>query len=528
MLRLSFLIIAFALSINLGVAQQLPPAPDAIPQLRRGANGEIETIPAPPPKAPSAAAAPRASDTAKPAAKAAAPRVLAKPRPREAAPPRAPVAAAPAPVAPAAPVAAAREPRAEPTAITLPEPLAIELPAGKTELAPDAAPLRDLLEAAKSGDRAVTNDLSHPVGPEPVRVTWIAWSGAPRTSKPAATASAVLIVLPPGTMPVGLSGDENATGGNNATKIARNAAGDVVHMVWLDGGRPGKSSAVMYRRAAVAPNGTVRLDDPVRVDDAASTAWNAYPALAVVGNTVHVAWQSNGHVWYRRLADDDGAFRWGPIQDVGARSEGADIGPSMSASGDLIHIATPSGIDAVSTDDGTTWRSAKIPIPAGTSVKTISVAVDAAGRAHFAFSDTVRGPDHASTEKASRGYWELRYIRRDADGAWVDAQNILRGRTEWAEPSNDDDVLADWARLLVDDDNNLHVTWHGTAMSRIYGNDSAFYARRAAEGTSWRAELGRTATARAGGPSGRGPPLLRALARAGAGRRGRRAVLRGL
>jgi hypothetical protein len=458
-LRVSVLIAALLVG-NLAVGQQLPPGPGPLPELRRGANGEIEVVPSPP-----------------------------KPHVAKVKPPKAPAeASAPAATAPSPPVAAARA-VSRPAAVTinLSQPLAIELPVGVTELAPDSPPLRTLLDQTKSGERAVTNDLHRSVGAGAVGVTWTAWSGAPGTSHPVATASDVLFVLPSGVTPVGVTGDENATGGNNAAKIARNAAGNVVHIVWVDGGRPGKGTAVMYRRAKIAPDGTVRLGEPIRIDDAKSGSWNAYPGLAVADDAVSIAWNALGHTWYHRLIDHDGHLEWGPIRDVGAPSDGQDIGPSIAATGQLIHIATPSGLDAVSYDDGATWRVDKIPLSAGTHLKTISVMIDGAGRAHFAFSDILRGPLHASRDKSSSGYWELRYIRRDADDTWVDPENVLRSRPEWAEPANDDDVLADWVRLLVDDAGNIHITWHGTALSRIYGDDSAFYIQRAAEGAGWSA-----------------------------------------
>jgi hypothetical protein len=372
------------------------------------------------------------------------------------------------------------------TSFVLPEPLAIELPEGAKEIAPTEAPLRELLAAAKYGQRTVTNDLSHAVGLGPTRITWMAWDDASATGKPVAKASATLFVLPPGVAPVGLAGDEDATGGNNATKIARDSDG-LVHMVWIDSARPGRGNRVLYRRAAVGPGGAVHWEtEPIRVDDTASEAWNAYPGLAISGRSVHIAWQSGDTARYRRL-DHDGTWTWGPVRNLEARSVGRDIGPAIAAMGNVIHIATPSGVDAVSADNGESWKADPIPLPAGLMVKTLTVVLDSSAVAHFAFSAIVHGPKNASAKAGSGGYWELRYIRRNRDGTWVDAQNVLAGRREWAEPAGDDDVLADWARLLVGEDGSLHLTWHGTAVSRIYANDRAYYARREANGpAAWR------------------------------------------
>ena len=38
--------------------------------------------------------------------------------------------------------------------------------------------------------------------------------------------------------------------------------------------------------------------------------------------------------------------------------------------------------------------------------------------------------------------------------------------------------LTEIERLAIDRADNLHAVWHGTANTRIYGNDQPFYARR--------------------------------------------------
>jgi hypothetical protein len=97
------------------------------------------------------------------------------------------------------------------------------------------------------------------------------------------------------------------------------------------------------------------------------------------------------------------------------------------------------------------------------------VTIDRLGKAHFGLSAPVRDPEAPSQDKASRGYWELQYVSRTADGIWSASQNALAGAPEWAEPKRDDDVLAAWVRILADDDDNLHFTWHGTGETRISG-----------------------------------------------------------
>ena len=202
----------------------------------------------------------------------------------------------------------------------------------------------------------------------------------------------------------------------------------------------------------------------------------SFPALAVSGETVHIAWQAGGTVHYRRIVHGPYGWEWGPERDIGAASGGRDVGPAIDAAGSTGHIVTPSGNYAISTDRGDTWKIEPIPLPPDVTTKTVTVAADALGNAHVAFSGVVhKVPPNAG------GYWELRYVRRTADGAWVDARNVLVGSPEWAVGPGDH--LADWVRIVADEDDNLHLTWHGTAISRRFANDQSYYSLRRAAGT---------------------------------------------
>jgi hypothetical protein len=172
-----------------GVAQQLPSAPAPVPQLRRGADGQLEVVPAAPaPPAPVPSPPPVA--TAKPVVKLAEPsRPEARPTPSLPQPPRAITS-----IPPASPPAAAPHVEAQPASIVLPESLIIDLPRDASEVAPADSPLRELLASAKCGDLVVTNNLSHSVGPGQVEVTWTAWEGTPGTSKTAAVRTETITV----------------------------------------------------------------------------------------------------------------------------------------------------------------------------------------------------------------------------------------------------------------------------------------------------------------------------------------------
>jgi hypothetical protein len=373
--------------------------------------------------------------------------------------------------------------------ITLPEPLAVEMPPGATTLAPDASPLRELLQAARSGTFEVTHDLKQAIGIGPHRVTWTAWNGSAGTSAVRLQRTAVLFVLPAGQAPVGVSGSTHATAGNTSTKIVRDAAGRV-HMAWLDARRGGMPPRVLYRRATTAPQtGAVTWETAaVRVNDGRSEAHNAFLGIAASAGAVHFVWQAKGSIRYRRLRQQGGAWVFDPIRDTSVRSDGHDVGPSLAAASDEeIHVVSPSGAYGVSKDGGDRWLRGTFPVPAGMRSKAATIAVDSGGHAHVAYTGVVRGPDNPSESRASDGYWELRYARRNPDGKWTDQHNALAGAPAWAAPTDGADVLVDWIRLAIDRSDNLHAVWHGTANTRIYGNDQPFYARRDATGPgAWR------------------------------------------
>jgi hypothetical protein len=294
--------------------------------------------------------------------------------------------------------------------------------------------------------------------------------------------SAEPIALPPGLTLVGLSADENATAGNNATRIARDGAGHV-HMVWVDSGRQGAQTGPVYRRLTVAVDGVVQFDTPpVYVAEKTPGDWNAYPALTVAGDAVHVVWQGGGIARTRRLTLGPSGYTWGPVVDTSAKSEGRDVGPAIQADATGVRIVTPSGQFAMSVDGGQTWKTEAVPLPPGQHMKTASLAADPSGGMILAFSSVVRDPKDGGKDAGSGGYWQLRTIRRTPEGQWTDAQDVLGGFTGWGDPTGANDSLADWVRVGSDSAGGLHLLWHGTGISHIYGNDQAYYAYRAPKG----------------------------------------------
>ena len=388
-------------------------------------------------------------------------------------------------VAAAAPRAAAPSP-APAHAIALPEMLAIELPAdGMSHIAPSESPLRELLESATAGDLRVTHDQSKPLPLGGTEVTWTAWEGAPGGSPARATRKAFVYVFPLGQTPVGVTGKHNATAPNSSAKVVRDAAG-LLHMAWIDGGRPGTGHRVMYRRAAqdATTGSVVFLTSPIRVSDVGSEVPASYVGIEAGERAVHFAWFGGRTTQYRRLIQRARAWAFEPIRNTGAQGTAHDRGPDIAARGDdEIHVLTPAGQYAVSKNGGGSWAVEQVPpAPAG-RLKNPALAVDRLGNAHVVFTAMVRNARSWSGSRPNAGHWELRYVRRQAGGGWVDAQHLLAAVPAWGDPKNQWDVLADWPDIAVDRRDTIHVTWHGTANTHIFGNDEAFYARRAATGT---------------------------------------------
>jgi hypothetical protein len=394
--------------------------------------------------------------------------------------------AAPSGAAPAARTAPASAAGAE---ILLPEPLAVELPEpGMTEIAPTASPLRELLESAASGGLRVTHDRSAPLGIGPTQVTWTAWADTPGQSAARSTRQAWVYVFPHGTTPVGATRKFNALASNHSAKIVRDAAGKI-HMAWLEtrllrGGR--REARVVYRRAAQDPaTGRLAFETEVTpVSEPGGAEGSSFLAIEASPGAVHLAWFGGRTTLYRRLVVRGGAWSFERVRDTGARGSAHDTGPDLGVRGDdEIHVVTPTGQYAVSTNGGAGWTLDRLPVAAGLRFKNTALAVDREGNVHAIYTVQVRSPAQWSSDRPNGGYWELTYARRRPGGAWVDVQNVLARSPAWADKGPQRDALADWADIAVDAKGTLHVAFHGTANTGIYGRDEAYYVRRPATGT---------------------------------------------
>jgi len=366
--------------------------------------------------------------------------------------------------------------------IELPEILAIELPAaGMASIAPGISPLKELLESASAGNLQMTHDARAPLLLGATQVTWTAWSGAPGAGQAVATRQAWVYVFPFGQVPAGVSGRHDATAGNHAAKVVRDRSGRV-HMAWLDAARPGKGTSIVYRSGVQDPvTGRFTWDAPVaRITDPRS--WVGLVAMEASPNALHFAWSTQGSTRYLRVLRVGGEWRSDPPRDTRAVGVAYDNGSDLAVRGDdEIHVLTVDGQYAISTNGGSSWRVEQVPWPAGEK-KNPALAVDAMGNAHVVYTLKVREPKERKSGQPHGAYWQLRYVRRQAQGGWVDAQDVLAAFAEWGDQGTSRDALADWPDIAADRQGNLHVGFHGTANSGRYGQDEAFYVRRPAAG----------------------------------------------
>ncbi|MDO8477673.1 MAG: hypothetical protein Q7W02_16030 [Candidatus Rokubacteria bacterium] len=377
---------------------------------------------------------------------------------------------------------AAQAQPARSSGIELPEMLAIELPApGMTSIGPGASPLKELLESALAPGRQVAHDVRSPLPLGATQVTWTAWSGAPGTSQTVSTRQAWVYVFPFGQTPAGISGRHDATAGNHSAKVVRDRSGRV-HATWLDAARPGKGTTVLYRSGVQDPTtGRFTWDTPVSPITAPGAAVGM-GAMEVSLNAVHFAWATESTTRYLRVLRVGSVLRSDPIRDTRAAGSAYDNGSDLAVRGDdEIHVLTYAGQYAVSTNGGATWRVEQVPWPAGEK-KNPALAVDAMGNAHVVYVLKVRIPAEWKSGQPNGAYWQLRYVRRQAQGGWVDAQDVLGAFPEWRDQGMSRDVLADWPDIAADAQGNIHVGFHGTANSGKYGQDEAFYVRRPAAG----------------------------------------------
>lgn len=380
----------------------------------------------------------------------------------------------------------------------LPDPPAIELPAAAmSQIADSEEPMASLLASVSYGSYAVTHDrvgYNFPVGY--TEVTWTAWEGP----TPLSTIASNVFVFRYGETPVGVTKDDRATAGNHSAKVVRTADG-AIHVCWLDSDRPdapGTGHQVMYRRAAQDQDtGEITWAGPAeRISSGLGENNRSHCGAAAGDNSVHFTW-FEGTNRYRRLVFS-GSWNWESTVDLGTTGSMPDNGPDICATGDdEVYIATVGGDMTYfwSTNGGTSFSSSAIPYPPSGGAKGPSLGVDSQDNAHVSYTRTVRGSKFGSwhEDEPNGGYWEIWYLMRTpgAGGSWSAGENVLADFVDWqdahtrfdpGDPEYDWDVLADWIDIDVDASDNIHIAWHGSINTHIFGNDESFYVRKPATG----------------------------------------------
>jgi hypothetical protein len=125
----------------------------------------------------------------------------------------------------------------------------------------------------------------------------------------------------------------NNPGSSGIPAIA--VSGNNVHVVWQDTA-PDPSFDILYRRSI---DGGASFTDPIK--QLSSTAGSSIsPAIAAVGNSVHVVWEDdtagNDEILYRRSLDGGTTFP-NVIKNLSSNSEDS-VSPAIAAVGNSVHV----------------------------------------------------------------------------------------------------------------------------------------------------------------------------------------------
>ena len=277
---------------------------------------------------------------------------------------------------------------------------------------------------------------------------------------------------------------------NGARYIARDGQGRI-HLAYTDG------TDLWYVRGQQAFDGSVTFDPPERINDGGTTVYVSLFAglprsravrLAVseepTGTIVHFVWRDvNQRTRYRRLSEDGGGWTWGAITNT-TMSTIARLPAMVVDSTGRVHVVAEqswagdnTGIRYATSADGVVWSEWEAENRSATNSSNYrlpSLAVDQQDRVHMVFQAEGyqgNGPNSGAT------WWAPRYMVLDG-GVWIGQVNPLGFFYEWGPPPVNRDVLFAYCNLTIDDQNNLHLSWHGTARSGLFAKDDAFYVAR--------------------------------------------------
>ncbi len=395
--------------------------------------------------------------------------------------------------------------------VVAPASRAIELPPGAISLRAEDAPLAAILDGARTdGGGKVTHDAGGKTfGVGKTLVTW-------KDSSDGSALTRYVYVYPHGWQVLGWSADLHTFEPNAARHVLHDRNGRV-HVIYSDG------QQVWYRLGRpegerVAWQAAVCVGEGARPAHAADLRVRGQTLALVEGKDgvvdVQCAWSSTwpdpGAIWTRRLAvDAKGGVAPGPLVNANiagaAGTQGAASRPRrrgfhvpaftlMSIAADssgglhLIAHGHDSLVYAFSRDGehwsrGATWQTTET---ASGEYRYASMAVDSHDRVHAIWQTM-----------GYRNRWQwwvgLYTVRDPKTGQWSKPVNVLDGNPEWQAPDRRaGQVLFAYPNMVIDDRDNVHIAWHGTARSHIFGQDDVFYLMRPhdAMNDSWGAWTG--------------------------------------
>ena len=171
-------------------------------------------------------------------------------------------------------------------------------------------------------------------------------------------------------------------------------SGNNVHVVWMDDSDSGIND-IFYRRST---DGGASFVEPAKnISD--NVGDSDSPAIAVSASTVHVVWQDNtpgnSDIFYRRSTNNGAAFH--PIKNLSSNTGDSQV-PAIAAIGNSVHVVWPDNTSGNfdilyrrSIDDGTSFPNV-IKNLSSNSGDSFSPALDALGNnVHVVWDDNTPG-----------------------------------------------------------------------------------------------------------------------------------------
>jgi hypothetical protein len=251
------------------------------------------------------------------------------------------------------------------------------------------------------------------------------------------------------------------SGTSQTPVIAADPSGHL-HVIWSDntGGIPN----LFYRRST---DGGVSWTASQRLTWLSSSS--LVPAIAAdLSGNLHVVWfcaaAGNWEIYYKKSTD--GGTSWTPSQRLTWNS-GVSFYPVISV--DSLHNPYVAWFDdtsgnfeicfRMSSDGGTTWRSAKRLSQTSGKSEDPAIAVAASGHLHLVWQDDTPGNSEIYYEMGS-----------DGGANWTTAKRIT-----WTSGSSN------YPSMAIDSSGNPHIVW----MDNTSGDDEIYYRDSLDGGANW-------------------------------------------